>query len=81
MYNINLNTNTLVSTSLVFCPPPQRVLSICGHFSINYFSKWSEAAPLKDKTAASVALFLLETFCRYVNDLGKHASCAHGYMY
>ena len=38
---------------------------------VDYFSKWPEAAPLKDKTAASVALFLFETFCRYVNDLEK----------
>eukprot|EP00731_Ephydatia_muelleri_P034765 Em0075g18a len=32
---------------------------------VDYFSKWPEAAPLKDKTAASVALFLFETFCRF----------------
>ena len=70
MYNIILitySTNRLVSTSLVHCPPPQRVISTY----IDYFSKWPEAAPLKDKDAASVALFLFETFCRYVNNLGK----------
>ncbi|KAL5515133.1 hypothetical protein EMCRGX_G000258 [Ephydatia muelleri] len=31
---------------------------------VDFFSKWPEAAPLTDKTAASVALFLFETFCR-----------------
>ena len=41
---------------------------------VDYFSKWPDAAPLKDKTAASVALFLFETFCRYVNDLEKEIS-------
>ena len=31
---------------------------------VDHFSKWPEAAPLKDKTATIVALFLFETFCR-----------------
>eukprot|EP00731_Ephydatia_muelleri_P002673 Em0001g2673a len=33
---------------------------------VDYFSKWPEGAPLKDKTAASVALFLFETFCSLI---------------
>ena len=33
---------------------------------VDYFSKWPEAAPLPDKTAAGVALFLYELFCRLV---------------
>ena len=32
---------------------------------VDYFSKWPEAAPLPDKTAVGVALFLYELFCRY----------------
>ena len=31
---------------------------------VDYFSKWPEAAPLPDKTAEGVALFLFELFCR-----------------
>ena len=34
---------------------------------VDYFSKWPEAAPLKDKSAAGVALFLFHLFCRYLN--------------
>ena len=33
---------------------------------VDYFSKWPEAAPLPEKTAAGVALFLYELFCRLV---------------
>ena len=69
IYIINLNTystNRLVLTSLVLCPPQKYVVTLVDHFS-----KWPEAAPLKDKTAARVALLLFETFCRYLTDLGK----------
>ena len=44
---------------------------------IDYFSKQSEAKPLKDKLAESVSRFLYEIICRHgcmriqVNDLGK----------
>ena len=31
---------------------------------VDYFSKWAEAAPLKDKSAKGVALFLYHLFCR-----------------
>ena len=34
---------------------------------VDYFSKWPEAAPLKDKSAAGIALFLFHLFCRYLN--------------
>ena len=30
----------------------------------DYFSKWPEAAPFKDKSAHRVALFFYECFCR-----------------
>ena len=36
---------------------------------VDYFSKWPEAAPLPDKTAAGVALFLHELFCRLVSNI------------
>lgn len=45
--------------------------------AIDYFSKWSEAKALKDKSAASVALFLFEFICRHgcvevqINDQGR----------
>ena len=43
----------------------------------DYFSKWSEANPLKDKLAISVAEFLYELVCRHgcfqiqINDQGR----------
>ena len=44
---------------------------------IDYFSKWTEAEPLIDKTAISVALFLYKVICRHgcfqiqINDQGR----------
>ena len=44
---------------------------------IDYFSKWSEAKPVKDKIAPTVARFLYEVMCRHgcfktqINDQGK----------
>lgn len=44
---------------------------------IDYFSKWPEAAPLKDKSAMSVASFLYQVICRHgclqiqINDQGR----------
>ena len=43
----------------------------------NNFSKWSEAKPVKDKSAPTVARFLYEVMCRHgcfktqINDQGK----------
>ena len=31
---------------------------------VDYFSKWPEASPLKDRSAKGVALFLYDLFCR-----------------
>lgn len=45
--------------------------------AIDYFSKWSEAKALTDKSAASVARFLFEFICRHgcvdiqINDQGR----------
>ena len=34
------------------------------HFShLDYFSKWSEAKPIKDKSASTIAQFLYEVIC------------------
>ena len=44
---------------------------------IDYFPKWPEAKPVKDKSAPTVARFLYEMMCRHdcfktqINDLGK----------
>ena len=44
---------------------------------IDYFSKWSEAKAVKDKSAPTVAKFLYEIICRHgcmriqINDQGK----------
>lgn len=45
--------------------------------AVDYFTKWIEAKPLKDKTMVSVARFLYELICRHgcfqvqINDQGK----------
>lgn len=45
--------------------------------AVDYFSKWTEGEPLKDKTAASVANFLFKLICRHscvkiqINDQGR----------
>ena len=44
---------------------------------IDYFSKWSEVKPVKDKSAPTVAAFLYDVMCRHgcfkiqINDQGK----------
>ena len=44
---------------------------------IDYFSKWSEAKPVSDKTAPTIAQFLYEVICRHgcveiqINDQGR----------
>ena len=44
---------------------------------IDYFSKWSEAKPIHDKSAPTVAQFLYELTCRHgcfaiqINDQGR----------
>ena len=34
--------------------------------AMDYFSKWPEAEPLKDKSAHGVASYLFRMICRYV---------------
>ena len=44
---------------------------------IDYFSKWSEAKPIQDKTAPTIAKFIYELICRHgcfsiqINDQGR----------
>ena len=82
----------LISPELQSVPVPSKVMKqigidICNlpdvdgnkHLvvCIDYFSKWSEAKPLKDKLAESVSKFLHAIICRHgcmrtqINDQGK----------
>ena len=46
-------------------------------FCIDYFCKWSEAKPIKDRSASTIAQFLYDVICRYgcmknqINDQGR----------
>ena len=60
-------------------------------YIITAFSKWPEAAPLRDKTAVGVADFLFSLFCRhgwperiisdqgmeFVNAVSRYSSTTH----
>jgi len=54
--------NKLVSILIVFL----KRMALDMMVAIDYFSKWSEAKPLQNKSAISVARSLFELICRFV---------------
>ena len=67
-----------MSSNLLNIPVPsnvmkQVVVDLCGqpevdgyrYVCIDYFSKWSEAKPITDKTAPTIVQFLYKIICRH----------------
>ena len=77
LQSVSVPTEAMKQIGVDICNLPEvdgyKHLVVC----IDYFSKWSEAKPLKDKLAASVSLFLYEVICRHdcikvqINDQGR----------
>ena len=75
--SIPLPNEVMKQTGIDLCTLPEvdgfKHLIVC----IDYFSKWSQAKAVKDKSAPTVAKFLYEIICRHgcmriqVNDQGK----------
>ena len=63
--SVTVPSEVLEQIGVDICNLPEvneyKPLALC----IDYFSKWSEAKPLKDKLAESVSLFLYEIICRH----------------
>ena len=76
MQSIPVPNQVMVQIGVGICNLPDvdgfKHLVVC----IDYFSKWSEEKPLKDKSTTSVACFLYEVICRHgciksqINDQG-----------
>ena len=65
MHSVPVSPHLLKHVSLDLCFLPEvdgyRHFIVC----IDYFTKWSEAKPIRDKTALAVATFLYELMCRH----------------
>ena len=77
LHSIPVPSNVMKQVGVDLCGLPEveghRYLIVC----IDYFSKWSEAKPIKDKLAPTIAQFLYEMMCRHgcfavqINDQGR----------
>ena len=75
--SISINAKAMQQVGVDLCNLPE----VNGYkhliVLIDYFSKWSEAKPVKDKSAPTVARFLFEVMCQHgcfktqINDQGK----------
>jgi hypothetical protein len=61
----------------VCCLPKTEEGYVAMVVAVDYFTKWVEAEPIRDKTAATIAHFLLKLICRHgcaeiqINDQGR----------
>lgn len=77
MHPIPISADVMKQVGIDLCQLPEvdgyKYLIVC----VDYFSKWSEAEPLKAKTAQNVADFLYRLICRHgcfsiqINDQGR----------
>ena len=77
LQSIHVDSNVMQQVGVDICNLPE----INGYkhliVMIDYFSKWSEAKAVQDKTASTVARFLYEMICRHgcfktqINDQGR----------
>ena len=65
LQSIHIDSNVMQQVGVDICNLPE----INGYkhliVMIDYFSKWSEAKAVQDKTASTVARFLYEMICRH----------------
>ena len=76
LHSIPIKTEVMQQIGIM-CRLPEvdgfKHLAVC----IDYFSKWSEAKPIKNKSASTTAQFLYEVICRHgcmkiqINDQGR----------
>ena len=77
LHPVPVSANVMKQVGVDLCQLPEvdgyKYLIVC----VDYFSKWSEAEPLRAKTAISVADFLYRLICRHgcfsiqINDQGR----------
>ena len=77
LQSIPIDAKAMQQVEVDLCNPPE----VNGYkhliVLIDYFPKWSEAKPVKDKSAPTVARFLYEVMCQHgcfktqINDQGK----------
>ena len=76
LHSIPVPTAVMNQMGVDICNLPEVDEYCCLVVCIDYFSKWSEAKPLKDKKATTVSQFLYELICRHgcfsiqINDQG-----------
>ena len=65
LQSIHVDSNVMQQVGVDICNLPE--MNGYKHLivMIDYFSKWSEAKPVQDKTAPTVARFLYEMICRH----------------
>ena len=77
LHGISIPSQVMKQIGIDICSLPDvdgyKYLVVC----IDYFSKWSEAKPIRDKSATTVGQFLYELICRHgcfgmqINDQGR----------
>ena len=77
LQNVPIETAVMKQVGIDACNLP-KVYGFCSLVVyIDYFSKWSEAKPIQDKTAPTIAKFSYELICRHgcfsiqINDQGR----------
>ena len=65
LHSISIKTEVMQQIEINICNLPK--VNDLKHLVIyiDYFSKWSEAKPIKDKSVSTIAQFLYEVICRH----------------
>ena len=65
LQNVPIPTAVMMQVGIDLCNLRNVDGYCCLIVCIDYFSKWSEAKPVKDKTAPTTAQFIYEIMCRH----------------